>query len=203
MVFNSVTFLIFSIIFFILYFNTKGRVRTWVCLLASYLFYGWWDWRFLSLIVFSTVMDWWFGLWIARMDEPAEVQHEYKNGSRILRFFGQITEKAMQLGWKRKTILVFSMVMNLGFLGFFKYTNFFIESFAAMVRSLGMQPSNITLHIILPVGISFYTFQSMSYTIDVYKKEIKWEPSLLKFATFIALFPQLVAGPIEIGRAHV
>ncbi len=196
MVFNSVTFLIFSIIFFILYFNTKGRVRTWVCLLASYLFYGWWDWRFLSLIVFSTVMDWWFGLWIARMDEPTEVQHEYKNGSRILRFFGQITEKAMQLGWKRKTILVFSMVMNLGFLGFFKYTNFFIESFAAMVRSLGMQPSNITLHIILPVGISFYTFQSMSYTIDVYKKEIKWEPSLLKFATFIALFPQLVAGPI-------
>ncbi len=196
MVFNSVTFLVFALIFFALYFNTRGRVRTWVCLLASYLFYGWWDWRFLSLIVFSTVMDWWFGVWIARMDAPDDTRQQINSGSAVLRFFGDLAERATALGWNRKTVLTFSMVMNLGFLGFFKYTNFFIESFAALVRSLGMQPSNVTLHIILPVGISFYTFQSMSYTIDVYRKEIKWEPSLLKFATFIALFPQLVAGPI-------
>ena len=196
MVFNSVTFLVFSVIFFVLYFNTRGRVRTWVCLLASYLFYGWWDWRFLSLIVVSTVMDWWFGLWIARLDEPEATRARTTEGSPVLQFFGKITERAAALNWPRKTVLVFSMAMNLGFLGIFKYSNFFIESFAALVRSLGMQPSSLTLHIILPVGISFYTFQSMSYTIDVYRKEIKWEPSLLKFATFIALFPQLVAGPI-------
>ncbi len=196
MVFNSVTFLIFALVFFVLYFNTRGRVRTWVCLLASYLFYGWWDWRFLSLIVFSTVMDWWFGLWIAHMDDRADTRQQLAEGSPVLRIFGRFTEWAAGLGWSRKTVLVFSMCMNLGFLGLFKYANFFIESFAAMVQRLGMTPSQLTLDIILPVGISFYTFQSMSYTIDVYRKEIKWEPSLLKFATFIALFPQLVAGPI-------
>jgi alginate O-acetyltransferase complex protein AlgI len=86
--------------------------------------------------------------------------------------------------------------MNLGFLGFFKYFGFFADNLAALITSLGMTPSWNTLHIILPVGISFYTFQSMSYTIDVYRRDIQWEPSLLKFATFIALFPQLVAGPI-------
>lgn len=196
MVFNSLTFLVFIALFFPAYFLTKGRMRTWVCLIASYIFYGWWDWRFLSLIVFSTVLDWWFGVWITRMDEPESTREAFRNGSPVLRFFGEMTEKAMRLPLKRKHVLTLSMVMNLGFLGVFKYSNFFIDSFAALVRQLGMQPSSVTLHIILPVGISFYTFQSMSYTIDVWRKELKWEPSLLKFATFIALFPQLVAGPI-------
>jgi alginate O-acetyltransferase complex protein AlgI len=196
MVFNSVTFLIFIALFFPLYFSTTGRWRTWICLFASYLFYGWWDWRFLSLIIFSTVMDWWFGLWITALDEPQATRQRWQHGSPVLQQFGDFTEWALQSGLSRKSVLVFSMVMNLGFLGFFKYTNFFIDSFADLVRSLGMQPSPITLQIILPVGISFYTFQSMSYTIDVYRREIRWEPSLLKFATFIALFPQLVAGPI-------
>ena len=186
MVFNSVTFLVFSILFFALYFQTKGRARTWTCLIASYIFYGWWDWRFLSLVLFSTVMDWWFGLWLTYMDQPEETDREVAAGSRILQWFGRRAKTALRTGWSRKMVLTFSMAMNLGFLGFFKYTNFFIDSFAAMVRSLGMEPSSITLHIILPVGISFYTFQSMSYTIDVYRKEIKWEPSLLKFATFIS-----------------
>ena len=196
LVFNSITFLIFILLFFPLYFGTKGRWRSWVCLLASYLFYGWWDWRFLSLIVFSTVLDWWFGLWISYNDAPEETRDRCEKGSPVLRFFGKISAWAHTLGLKRTTILSFSMVMNLGFLGFFKYFGFFAENLAELIRSLGMTPSWSTLHIILPVGISFYTFQSMSYTIDVYRREIPWEPSLLKFATFIALFPQLVAGPI-------
>lgn len=211
MVFNSLTFLVFIALFFPLYFGTRGRMRTWVCLIASYIFYGWWDWRFLSLIIFSTVMDWWFGLWISRLDDPEATRIRYGMGgtsldsnmgthhervSPVLRFFGRLTEWAASTGLTRKQVLVFSMVMNLGFLGFFKYFGFFADNLAAMIRALGMTPSWTTLHIILPVGISFYTFQSMSYTIDVYRREIKWEPSLLKFATFIALFPQLVAGPI-------
>jgi len=196
MVFNSLTFLVFAAAFFPLYFGTRGRARTWVCLVASYVFYGWWDWRFLSLIAFSTVMDWWFGLWISRLDAPEETRARCENGSKILQIFGKVTEKAVKPGWNRKTVLVFSMVMNLSFLGIFKYFNFFVENLAELISSLGLKPSLTTLHIILPVGISFYTFQSMSYTIDVYRRQIAWEPSLLKFATFIALFPQLVAGPI-------
>jgi alginate O-acetyltransferase complex protein AlgI len=168
MVFNSLTFLVFVAAFFPVYFALKGNLRLLWSLAMSYLFYGWWDWRFLSLIVLSTVVDWWLGIYIGRQEEP----------------------KA------RKNALIMSMVMNLGFLGFFKYFNFFIDSFIQMQESIGLHPSASTLNIILPVGISFYTFQSMSYTIDVYKKEIPVEPSLLKFATFIALFPQLVAGPI-------
>lgn len=196
MIFNSLVFLIFAALFFPLYFSTKGRQRMWVCLSASYVFYGWWDWRFLSLILFSTVMDWWFGLWISYQDHPEETRQEWLSGSVVLKTFGRFTEAVAQFGLSRKAILVFSLVMNLGFLGFFKYFNFFSDSLAALIRTFGMQPSWTTLNIILPVGISFYTFQSMSYTIDVYRKQLKWEPSLLRFATFIALFPQLVAGPI-------
>ncbi|MBL7829339.1 MAG: MBOAT family protein [Saprospiraceae bacterium] len=196
MIFNSLTFLVFITLFFPLYFGTKGRLRIWGSLLASYLFYGWWDWRFLSLILFSTIMDWWFGMWISYLDNPADVRAQSARGSRTLQFFSAITSKISSLGWNRKSVLVLSMVMNLGFLGVFKYFNFFAENFANLIRALGLTPSWTTLHIILPVGISFYTFQSMSYTIDVYRKQLNWEPSLLKFATFIALFPQLVAGPI-------
>jgi len=196
MVFNSLTFIVFVLLFFPLYFGTKGRSRVWVCLLASYIFYGWWDWRFLSLIVFSTVMDWWFGLWISYLDEPEAVKREWETGSPVLRFFGRLTHWAAASGLERKAVLLFSMVMNLGFLGFFKYFNFFADGFVSMLSAMGLKASWTTLQIILPVGISFYTFQSMSYTIDVYRKEIPREPSLLKFATFIALFPQLVAGPI-------
>ncbi len=196
MVFNSLAFLVFAAAFFPLYFGTRGRTRTWVCLLASYVFYGWWDWRFLSLIIFSTVMDWWFGLWISYLDTRKETRAEWGNGSLTLKIFGKLTENAAKTGWNRKTVLIFSMAMNLGFLGVFKYFNFFVENLTALISSFGLRPSLTTLHIILPVGISFYTFQSMSYTIDVYRRQIAWEPSLLKFATFIALFPQLVAGPI-------
>lgn len=196
MVFNSLSFLIFIVLFFPLYFGTKGRARLWLCLTASYIFYGWWDWRFLSLIVFSTVLDWWFGLWISYLDAPEATRARWEKGSPALRFSGFMAEAAGRLKINRKAALVLSMAMNLGFLGFFKYFNFFVESFASLIQSIGFTPSWTPLNIILPVGISFYTFQSMSYTIDVYRRQIAWEPSLLRFAAFIALFPQLVAGPI-------
>jgi alginate O-acetyltransferase complex protein AlgI len=172
MVFNSITFLVFSVIFFPIYFLTKNRIRLWWILLASYVFYGWWDWRFLSLIMISTFMDFNFGKLIGATDNPR----------------------------KRKSFLIFSMIMNLGFLCYFKYFNFFIDSFVSMMHTMGFQPSVSTLQIILPIGISFYTFQSLSYTIDIYRREIPVEHNMLKFAAFIALFPQLVAGPIVRAR---
>lgn len=196
MSFSSLPFLVFILLFFPLYFGTRGRVRTWLCLLASYVFYGWWDWRFLSLILFSTVLDWWFGVWISYLYQPEATRQKWENGSQVLQWFGKFTLWVAGTGLQARAVLLFSMFMNLGVLGFFKYFNFFAESLAALITSMGMTPSWHTLKIILPVGISFYTFQSMSYTIDVYRKQIPWEPSLLKFATFIALFPQLVAGPI-------
>ena len=168
MVFNSVEFFVFIIAFFLLYFNCKGKVRIWLCLIASYFFYGWWDWRFLGLIAFSTMIDYMLGLRLENEnDEPT-----------------------------RKRLLIISLIMNLGFLGVFKYFNFFADSFIPVLQSMGMKADWTTLNIILPVGISFFTFQSMSYSIDVYKRQIPVEKDFIKFATFIAFFPQLVAGPI-------
>lgn len=168
MIFNSLPFLVFITVFLPLYFALRGRARLLLCLAASYFFYGWWDWRFLSLIVTSTLLDYYIGL---RLDNTAQPD-------------------------KRKQLLVASMVVNLGFLAFFKYFNFFIDSFSEAMQTLGVSPGFNTLYIILPVGISFYTFQSMSYTIDVYYKKIKVERDFIRFATFISFFPQLVAGPI-------
>lgn len=168
MIFNSIPFFIFIGIFLPLYFILKKEARLWLCLIASYVFYGWWDYRFLSLIVISTLLDYSVGMFLDKADDQKQ----------------------------RKRLLLFSMVINLGFLAFFKYFNFFADSFADVLTSLGMEANWHTLNIILPVGISFYTFQSMSYTIDVWKKEIPTEKNFLRFATFIAFFPQLVAGPI-------
>ncbi len=168
MVFNSLNFFIFSAVFFPLYFALRGKARLWLCLIGSYVFYGVWDWRFLGLIATSTLIDYYLGLSLEDEEEPV----------------------------RRKRLLQLSLLANLGFLAFFKYFNFFIESATAGLHGLGYDGSLSTLHIILPVGISFYTFQSMSYSIDVYRKQIPVERDLLRFATFIAFFPQLVAGPI-------
>ena len=173
MIFNSIAFLVFIAVFLPLYFGLKGRTRLLLCLAGSYFFYGWWDWRFLSLIIISTVIDYTVGLHLSNTEDEA----------------------------RRKRLLLISMVMNLGFLGFFKYFNFFIDSFEAMALSIGIQPGFNTLNIILPVGISFYTFQSMSYTIDVYYRKIKIETDFIRFATFISFFPQLVTGPI-VSASH-
>ncbi|RMG85494.1 MAG: MBOAT family protein [Bacteroidetes bacterium] len=172
MIFNSLPFLAFAALFFPIYFALKGRARLWFCLLGSYFFYGWWDWRFLSLIITSTFVDYYIGLRLENTEDPA----------------------------RRKGLLRWSILVNLGFLGFFKYFNFFIGSFEALAHSIGWEPGFNTLHIILPVGISFYTFQSMSYTIDVYYRKIPVEHDFLRFATYISFFPQLVAGPIVRAR---
>ena len=168
MIFNSLVFVGFAALFFPAYFLLRGAWRLGFTLAASYVFYGWWDWRFLGLLMLSTVMDYGIGLWLAHETDPRQ----------------------------RQRALVVSLTVNLGLLGFFKYANFFTESAVAAAAKLGIELSWPTLHILLPVGISFYVFQTLSYTIDVYRGECPPERSLLRFATFVALFPQLVAGPI-------
>ena len=168
MIFNSLPFLIFAAVYFLLYFRLHGRERMGLILISGYFFYGWWDWRFLGLIAFTTVMDFSLGLYIDRSENPRQ----------------------------RRVAVIASIVMNLVFLGFFKYFNFFTDSLANLIRSLGMEPSWTTLNIILPVGISFYTFQSLSYTVDVYRRKLPVERDFIKFAAFVSLFPQLMAGPI-------
>ncbi|MEM7670290.1 MAG: MBOAT family protein, partial [Pseudomonadota bacterium] len=138
-------------------------------LVASYVFYGAWDWRFLSLILLSTVVDYVVGLRMSR--EGAET--------------------------RRRRLLWISLGVNLGMLGVFKYLGFFTESFAALVTGAGLHADPVILSIILPVGISFYTFQTLSYTIDVYRRELEPTRDFFDFALFVAFFPQLVAGPIE------
>ncbi|WP_250433632.1 MBOAT family O-acyltransferase [Hanstruepera flava] len=138
-------------------------------LVASYVFYGWWDWRFLFLIFISSLVDFVVG------------QKIYKTENKK----------------KRKGFLMVSLLVNLGFLVYFKYSNFFIETFVDTFRLFGKELEVSTLNIILPVGISFYTFQTLSYTIDIYRKQLEPTKDVLSFFTFVAFFPQLVAGPIE------
>ncbi|HED66763.1 MAG TPA: MBOAT family protein [Planctomycetes bacterium] len=170
MLFNSIDFIVFFVIVLALYRVVRPlRWQNLLLLVASYMFYGAWDVRFLGLLVFSTVVD-------------------YVSGLRIE---GAPTEQG------RKRWLIVSMVSNLGLLGFFKYWDFGVESMAYLLGQFGLHPHLQTLGIILPVGISFYTFQSMSYTIDVYRRELTPTRDFLAFALYVSYFPQLVAGPIE------
>lgn len=174
MLFNSFDFAVFLPLVYLLYwtlFQKHIKLRNLFLLTASYVFYGFWDWRFLSLILISSLMD-----YILAMQIHA-AKPEQKS--------------------KRKTLLVLSLVLNLGFLGFFKYYNFFVESFIATFTLFGKDFSYSPMHIILPVGISFYTFQSLSYTLDVYFKKMEPTHKLINFLAFVSFFPQLVAGPIE------
>lgn len=148
------------------------RVQNLVLLVASYVFYGWWDWRFLGLVAFSTVLDYAVALRIAAASDPDA----------------------------RRRWLLASVAVGLSVLGFFKYFNFFAGEFARAAGLLGWTPGWVTLNIILPVGISFYTLQTMSYAIDVYYRRCPAERNLLTYATWVAFFPQLVAGPIERAR---
>ncbi len=170
MLFNSIDFAIFLPIVFILYwfvFNKNLRLQNFLLLVASYVFYGWWDWRFLSLILFSTIVDYLVGI--------------------------NINKK----GTNRKLLLWVSLLVNLGFLGVFKYYNFFVDNFIQAFSFFGNDIKIGILNIILPVGISFYTFQTMSYSIDVYRRKLEPTKDFLAFASFVSFFPQLVAGPIE------
>lgn len=172
MLFNSIEFAIFLPIVFILYwfvFQKNLKLQNLFIVIVSYIFYGWWDWRFLFLIVFSTAQDY----FLARM------------------LINEENER------KRKWILATSIITNLSFLGFFKYYNFFVDNFITAFTFLGMKPNIHTLQILLPVGISFYTFQTLSYTIDVYKRKMEATKDFVAFSAFVSFFPQLVAGPIE------
>jgi len=172
MLFNSIDFAIFLPIVFILYWfvtNKNLRFQNLLIVTASYVFYGWWDWRFLSLILFSTIVD-------------------YSVGRKLQNEENQV---------KRKVLLWTSILVNLGFLGFFKYYNFFLDNFVSVFSFFGTEIKANSLNIILPVGISFYTFQTLSYTIDVYKKKLEPTKDFIAFSAFVSFFPQLVAGPIE------
>ena len=172
MFFNSIDFAIFLPVVFVLYwfvFNKSIRVQNALLVAASYFFYGLWDWRFLFLILFSTIIDFTVAKAIARQSDK-----------------------------KQKKILLFiSLAVNLGLLGFFKYCNFFIDSFVDVFSFFGANFNAQRLDIILPVGISFYTFQTLSYTIDVYKGKLEPTKDFVAFTAFVSFFPQLVAGPIE------
>ena len=172
MLFNSLDFAIFLPIVFLLYWfvaQKNLKLQNALIVVASYVFYGWWDWRFLSLIIFSTVVDYLIGKRLRTEDKQS----------------------------KRKALLWTSIIVNLGFLGFFKYYNFFLENFVDAFSLFGMQINANSLNIILPVGISFYTFQTLSYTIDVYRKKLEPTQDFIAFSAFVCFFPQLVAGPIE------
>lgn len=171
MIFNSIDFVIFLPIVFLLYwfvFNRTIRLQNAFVVIASYIFYGWWDWKFLILIAFTSFFSWGSGLLIGKY-----------NGHKK----------------KQKTINILNIVVNILILCFFKYYNFFVSSFADAF--LGGDTGGMLLNIVLPIGISFYTFQALSYSIDVYRGKIEPTKDIIQFFAFVSFFPQLVAGPIE------
>lgn len=179
MLFNSLDFAIFLPIVYLLYwfvFNKSIKLRNFFLLTVSYIFYGFWDWRFLSLILISSFMDYFLALKISATPDSDQK--------------------------RRKFLLILSLVLNLGFLGFFNYYNFFVECFIDTFALFGREFNYSPLNIILPVGISFYTFQSLSYTLDVYLKKMEPTRKVINFLAFVSFFPQLVAGPIERAKKH-
>lgn len=169
MLFNSLPFAVFIAIVLACYYCLTWRAQNVLLLVASYVFYGWWDWRFLALLAGYTAGNYVLGAAIARSNSPL----------------------------RRKGLLTTSVVLSLGVLGFFKYFNFFIDSLNACLLSLGIAAPIGLWNIVLPVGISFFTFQTMSYTIDIYRREMSHIGSFATFALYVSFFPQLVAGPIE------
>ncbi|CAA9243841.1 MAG: Probable poly(beta-D-mannuronate) O-acetylase [uncultured Acidimicrobiales bacterium] len=169
MTFNSLQYAAFLPCVFLLYWALGHRQQNILLLGGSYLFYGTWDWRFLGLLLFSSVVDFVIG---RQMGRAGTDRH-------------------------RRSLLLTSLVVNLGVLGFFKYFNFFVDSATELLGAVGLAPATPVVEVLLPVGISFYTFQSLSYTIDVYRRRLEPTESLLDFCAFVAFFPQLVAGPIE------
>src|SRR5262245_481950 len=168
MVFNSLHFLVFFPIVYALYRVLRPRAQNWMLLAASYYFYGSWDWRFLGLLIGSTIVDYWVGRYLGVTENPA----------------------------KRRLALILSLVYNLGVLGFFKYFNFFAENLVEVFDTLGWHLDPITVNVILPMGISFYTFMTISYVIDVYRRDIQPTTNFVDFALFVCYFPHLVAGPV-------
>ena len=172
MQFNSLIFAVFLFIVFLFYWSLPNKplgIRNAFLLIASYIFYGWWDWHFLGLILLNSTVDYVLGMSL----------HQTQSNRR------------------RKILLGISLTTNLGILGFFKYYDFFINSAMEFLQTIGLQANFHTLAIILPVGISFYTFQTLSYTIDIYRRKITPTHNVIAYFAFVSFFPQLVAGPIE------
>ncbi|HEX8145214.1 MAG TPA: MBOAT family O-acyltransferase [Pyrinomonadaceae bacterium] len=172
MLFNSYIFWAFFAVVFALYRLLSHRWQNYMLLAASYVFYGYWDWRFLFVMLFSTVVDYYAAISIGR-----------SSSQRV-----------------RKTVLLTSITLQLGLLGVFKYYGFFSQELSGLLTTLGLPVSLPVLNFLLPVGISFYTFQTMSYTIDVYRGDFKYEKSFIDFALFVSFFPHLVAGPLVRAR---
>jgi alginate O-acetyltransferase complex protein AlgI len=168
MVFNSLEFVGFFLVVYALYRLLPHRAQNWMLVAASYLFYAAWDWRFLGLLIGSTVVDFFVGRYLGMATEPG----------------------------RRRLALVLSLAFNLGMLGFFKYFNFFASSLVAVFDRLGWHLDPVTVNVILPIGISFYTFMTISYVIDVYRRDIQPTSNFIDFALFVSYFPHLVAGPI-------
>ena len=168
MLFNTWTFALFFVVFFVLYVSVGHRTQNVLILIGSYVFYGWWDYRFLALLLLSTVVD----FVVARRMARGPEQH-------------------------RRKLLLVSLTTNLGILALFKYFDFFIDTARIGLQTLGMEPHLPLLAIVLPVGISFYTFQTMAYTIDVYRRRMEPVDDPVVFGVYVSYFPQLVAGPIE------
>jgi D-alanyl-lipoteichoic acid acyltransferase DltB (MBOAT superfamily) len=168
MVFNSLIFLLFLAVVLPVYYRLQHRAQNIFLLLASWFFYGWWDWRFLGLLWFTSLFDYYCAKWIEETDDAR----------------------------RQKFLLAGSMAVNLTVLGVFKYFNFFAASAVSLLHAFGFQADAPTLNVVLPLGISFYTFLSMSYTIDVYRRELKATPNLVDYQLFVGYFPHLVAGPI-------
>jgi alginate O-acetyltransferase complex protein AlgI len=168
--FDSPVYFFFLALVVFLYWRLRWRAQNRFLLAASYLFYGWWDWRFLLLMILSTVVDFTLARNIAASQDPR----------------------------RRKILLIVSLTMNFGFLAFFKYCNFFIDSMGSLLAMLNIhQVPNGLLQIVLPPGISFYTFQEVAYIVDVYQRKMEPAESLVDYGLFISLFPHLIAGPIQ------
>lgn len=245
MLFNSPQFIAFFVIVYCLYLLLPYRRQNFMLLIASYIFYGWWDTRFLFLVAISTTVDFWVGLMLengqlTRQQRLYPALYLLGSAAAFLGLrWGEATRahdlanitltdlvRVPTIGWalagtaaflilmhvvhsilrgsqhpkKRLWCLMVSLVTQLGLLGVFKYFNFFADSLAAALNGVGIETSGLHLNIVLPVGVSFYTFQSLSYTIDIYRNQFKPTDRFLEFALFVAYFPQLQAGPIERAR---
>ncbi len=245
MLFNSPEFIIFCVVVYGLYWCLPFRLQNYMLLSASYIFYGWWDVRFLFLVALSTTVDFWIGLMIERgrlarrellgpalfllasailflginsgapLFHPGDGTNSFTGLLRtsmilwssagvvlflaLLVFLFSILDRAQE-ETRRFFSLMISLTTQLGLLGVFKYFNFFASSLADALNSIGLESNPLHLDIVLPVGVSFYTFQSLSYTIDTYRRQLKPTTHFFDFALFVAYFPQLQAGPIERAR---